>query len=91
MSKEQSKKFLSEVQNLIQGDRKNNYDQKDFEQLFYDFDEDNNQKLSKNEMSQLIKIAFKNKNSPRKQGETPKNKKNNKVDTPQNQASQDEF
>lgn len=50
---------MAQVVTLIDQDRRNNYDPSKFESMFDEFDEDKNGFMSKSEMAQFIKIAFK--------------------------------
>ena len=59
LDKEQSRQFVQQVSLVIQRDKAYNYDKSKFDQMFMIFDEDKNGMLSKAEMCQFIKIAFK--------------------------------
>ena len=55
LNKEEAPKFLQKVAEIINTDRKNNYDESSFDQMFEKFDEDKNGYLSKAEMAQFLK------------------------------------
>lgn len=52
---------MQKVAEIINTDRKNNYDESSFDQMFDNFDEDKNGYLSKAEMAQFLKQAFRQK------------------------------
>ena len=59
LTKDQTKQFMAQVVTLIDQDRMNNYDPSKFESMFDEFDDDKNGFMSKSEIAQFIKIAFK--------------------------------
>jgi Ca2+-binding EF-hand superfamily protein len=54
----ESEKFIEEVAGAIDQDRAYNYDKSKFKELFERFDDNKDWLLSKGEMAQFIKFAF---------------------------------
>ena len=59
LDKDEAPQFLELVAEIINTDRKNNYNESSFDEMFERFDEDKNGYLSKAEMAQFLKQAFK--------------------------------
>jgi len=59
LDKLESEKFIEDVAGAIDEDRAYNYDKSTFKELFEKFDENKDWMLSKGEMAQFIKFAFK--------------------------------
>ena len=62
MDKSEAKVFLDEVAESINQSRCKNYDRNQFDQLFDEFDTDNNGYLSVSEMAFFIKQVFRDQN-----------------------------
>ena len=58
LDKVESEKFIEEVAGAIDQDRAYNYDKSKFKELFERFDDNKDWLLSKGEMAQFIKFAF---------------------------------
>lgn len=63
LDKSQSEKFIEEIAGAIEGDRAYNYDKSQFKELFDRFDDNKDKVLSKGEMAQFIKYAFRKTNA----------------------------